>query len=74
MLGLVDAGDHGHLCSCLGVWADAHDTFLELFLVEPIFKSGSSGRSKLPGSDSRYNCGSFFCGKWLCGLVEAAGQ
>ena len=50
------------------------DTFLELFLVEPIFKSGSSGRPKLPGSDSRYNCGSSFCGKWLCGLVEAAGQ
>ncbi|KAF3499452.1 hypothetical protein F2Q69_00042840 [Brassica cretica] len=74
MLGLVDAGDRGHLCSCMGVWANAHDTFLELFLVELIFKSGSSERPKLPGSDSCYNCGSSSCGKWLFGLVEAAGQ
>ena len=74
MLGLVNARDRGHLCSCLGVWADAHDTFLKLFLVEPIFKSRSSERPKLPGYDSRYNCGSSSCGKWLCGLVEAAGQ
>ncbi|CAG7899089.1 unnamed protein product, partial [Brassica rapa] len=50
------------------------EVYLELFLVESIIKSGSSERTKLPGSDSRINCDSSFCGKRLCGLVETSGS
>ncbi|CAN7026332.1 unnamed protein product, partial [Brassica rapa subsp. trilocularis] len=32
------------------------------------------GDAKLPGSDSRINCDSSFCGKRLCGLVETSGS
>ncbi|CAF2107831.1 hypothetical protein Bca4012_093747 [Brassica carinata] len=54
------------------VLVDAYDVYLELFLVEPIIKSGLSGRPKLSGSDSRLNCGSSFCGKRWYGLVETS--
>ncbi|KAF3589448.1 hypothetical protein F2Q69_00029342 [Brassica cretica] len=49
------------------------EVLLELFLVEPIIKSRSSGRPKLSGSISRFNCGSSFCGKRWFGSVEASG-
>jgi len=37
-----------------------------------IIKNRSSGRPKLLDSVSRFNCSLSFCGKQLCGLVEAS--
>lgn len=60
MLDLVKAGVLDLCRCCLIVWVGASEVHRELFLSEPNHQERIIGEGpKLPGSVSRYNCGSF---------------
>ncbi|CAN6905865.1 unnamed protein product [Brassica oleracea] len=71
---LVAAGVVGLCSCCLFLWVCAIKPRQAVLRWAIIFKSGSPGRPKLPGSRLSVELGSFFCGKLLLWTWSSLGD